>query len=220
VAGAVGGALMMVAGLPPAHAAGVVALLAVAFGAFVPSLAFRLSGLRMPPLPTNADQLQEGIEPRSPEAVAARAILADAWMTALYGTVGLTCATCLTGLTHHEGLSQLVMAAALSLLLLLHSRGLGNVWQRLFLVIPAVWGVATMVAVEIAATGPPGDVLIAVGLMAVTAALMIAGWTVPGRRLVPYWGRAAELLHSLIAISMLPLTLWVLGVYGELRAIG
>jgi hypothetical protein len=43
---------------------------------------------------------------------------------------------------------------------------------------------------------------------------------VPGRRLVPYWGRAAEILHSLVAISLLPLVLWVLGVYGELRAIG
>jgi type VII secretion integral membrane protein EccD len=193
---------------------------AVMFGAFVPSLSFRLSGLRMPPLPTNADQLQEGIEPRSPEGVAARAVLADHWMTALYGTVGLTCAACLTTLAHQDGLAQLLLAAALSLLLLLHSRGLGNVWQRLSLVLPGVWGAVTMVAVEVATTDPSGRLLLAVGLMAVTAALIIAGWTVPGRRLVPYWGRAAEILHSLVAISLLPLSLWVLGVYGALRAIG
>jgi type VII secretion integral membrane protein EccD len=220
VAGALGGALMMVAGFAPEHAAGVVALAAVVFGAFVPSLSFRLSGLRMPPLPNNAEQLQEGIEPRSPESVAVRAVLADDWMTALYATVGLTCAACLIALTHHDDVAQLLMAAALSLLLLLHSRGLGNLWQRLSMALPGVLGAATMIAVAAAATGPAGRVLLAVGLMTVTTALIVAGWTVPGRRLVPYWGRAAELLHSLVAISLLPLALWVLGVYGLLRAIG
>lgn len=41
----------------------------------------------------------------------------------------------------------------------------------------------------------------------------------PGRRLVPYWGRAGELLHSAAAVSLLPLALWVLGVYGMLRSL-
>ena len=220
VTGALGGALMMVVGFPPANAAVVVALVAVLFGAFVPSLSFRLSGLRMPPLPTNAEQLQEGIEPRSPESVAARAVFADHWMTALYVTVGLTCVGCLTALTHHDDLPQLLTAAALSLLLLLHSYGLGNLWQRLSMALPGVWGVATMIAVVAAVTGPAGRLLLAVGLLAVTTVLLVTGWTVPGRRLVPYWGRGAEVLHSLVAVSLLPLALWVLGVYGELRAIG
>lgn len=220
IAGAFGGVLLMVAGMPPEHAASIVALAAVLFGAFVPSLSFRLSGLRTPPLPTNADQLQEGIEPRSPSAVAARAVLADTWMTALYATVGLTCALCVTALAHNHRLSQLVMATALSLLLVLHSRGLGNIWQRLSLVAPGVWGAAMMVAVEVAGADPGGRTLPAVGVASAAAALLIAGWIVPGRRLVPYWGRAAEILHSLLAVSLLPLALWVLGVYGELRAIG
>jgi type VII secretion integral membrane protein EccD len=220
IAGAFGGVLLMVGGLPPEHAAGIVALVAVVFGAFVPSMSFRLSGLRTPPLPTNADQLQEGIEPRSPSAVAARAILADTWMTAMYATVGLTCAVCVTALAHNDNLSQLLMAAALSLLLVLHSRDMGNVWQRLSLVAPGVWGAVAMVAVMVAGTEPSGRTLPAVGVASAGAASIIAGWVVPGRRLVPYWGRAAELLHSLVAISLLPLALWVLGVYGELRAIG
>ncbi|NEA12144.1 type VII secretion integral membrane protein EccD, partial [Streptomyces sp. SID10692] len=57
------------------------------------------------------------------------------------------------------------------------------------------------------------------GLLAAAAAVAIAAWTVPGRRLVPYWGRAGEILHSALAIAVLPLALWVLGVYGALRAI-
>ena len=67
---------------------------------------------------------------------------------------------------------------------------------------------------------PANRVPLAVGVLAVGASLLIAGWVVPGRRLVPYWGRAAELLHTLVAVSLLPLVLWLLGVYGTLRAIG
>jgi type VII secretion integral membrane protein EccD len=220
IAGALGGTLLMVAGMPPSHAASIVALVAVAFGAFVPTLSFRLSGLRTPPLPTNAQQLQEGIEPRSPSAVAARAVLADTWMTALYATAGLTCAICVTVLAGDGRLAQLLMGVAVSLLLVLHSRGLGNVWQRLSLIAPGAWGAAMMVAVEVAGDDPGGRTLPAVGVAATAAALLICGWIVPGRRLVPYWGRAAEILHSMVAVSLLPLALWVLGVYGELRAIG
>jgi EccD-like transmembrane domain len=105
-------------------------------------------------------------------------------------------------------------------LLVLHSRDMGNVWQRLSLVAPGIWGAIAMIAVEVAGTEPSGRILPAVGVASAGAAFIIAGWIVPGRRLVPYWGRAAELLHSLVAISLLPLALWVLGVYGELRAIG
>jgi type VII secretion integral membrane protein EccD len=220
VGSALFGALMLVWGFPPEHAAGIVALLAVVLGAFVPALCFRLSGLRMPPLPTNAQQLQEGIEPRSPEVVEARAVLADGWMTALYGAAGLICAGCLTALAHHSRLAQVLMAVALALLLLLHSRGLGNVWQRLFLAVPGAYGVATLVAVWAAQSVPSARLLQAAGLLVCGAAILIASWTVPGRRIVPYWGRAAELLHTVVAVSLLPLALWVLGVYSELRALG
>ncbi|MFJ4274322.1 type VII secretion integral membrane protein EccD [Streptomyces coelicoflavus] len=213
------GALMMTADLGPGHAAGIVALAAVVFGAFVPSLSFRLSGLRMPPIPTNAQQLQEGIEPHTPSAVAARTVAADGWMTGLYAATALVCAASLLGLAHRATLATTLTMAALSLLLLLHSRGLGNTLQRLSLVAAAVWGGGLIVHGTAASAGLAGSILLVAGLVAVAAALAIASWTVPGRRLVPYWGRAAELLQSLTAISLLPLALWVLGVYGWLRAL-
>ncbi|MFF3820014.1 type VII secretion integral membrane protein EccD [Streptomyces bluensis] len=219
VAGVLGAVLMMVAGLSPAHAAGIVALAAVIFGAFVPSMSFRLSGLRMPPLPTNAQQLQEGIEPHQPSAVAARAVVADGWMTGLYAATAAICAASLLGLAHEPGLATLLTMLDLTLLLLLHSRGLGNTLQRLALVAAAVWGAALLAYDQSVGAGPTGRLLMVAGMLAVAAALAIASWTVPGRRLVPYWGRAAELLHSATAIALLPLSLWVLGVYGWLRGL-
>ncbi|GGZ00837.1 type VII secretion integral membrane protein EccD [Streptomyces poonensis] len=217
--GALGAALVITADPGAASAAAVVALAAVVLGAFVPSLSFRMSGLRMPPLPTNAQQLQEGIEPHPTSAVRSRAVLADGWMTSLYGAVGLVCAAAVTVLVRHDDLPESVMVMALVLLLVLHARGLGNVWQRLSLLLPAAWGALLLAAVLARGTEPDARLLTAAGLLAAAALFAVLSWTVPGRRLVPYWGRAAELLQSAAAISLLPLALWVLGVYGWLRAL-
>ncbi|MFE9387720.1 type VII secretion integral membrane protein EccD [Streptomyces sp. NPDC007025] len=217
--GALAGTLMFTADLAPHQAAGVIALLAVILGAFVPSLSFRMSGMRMPPLPTNAQQLQEGIEPHSPSGTAARAILADGWMSSLYAAVGTVCAGCVAVLARHADLAALIMVLALSLLLLLHSRGLGNAWQRLSLTVPGALGPLLLILLDAASDEPDQRFLMVGVLLALTACVSIASWTVPGVRLVPYWGRAAEILHTLAAVALLPLALWVLGVYGFLRGL-
>ncbi|MFD7745728.1 type VII secretion integral membrane protein EccD [Streptomyces sp. NPDC059698] len=216
---AVAAVLLLTTDLAPVHAAGILAVLAVVLGAFVPSLAFRMSGMRMPPLPTNAQQLQEGIEPHAASAVSARAVLADGWMTSLYGAVGLVGAACVVVLARERELAEIIMTVALCLLLVLHARGLGNIWQRMALVVPGVLGLLLLVLVATPVATPGNRLVTAAGLLATAAAVAIAAWTVPGRRLVPYWGRAGELLHSALAIAVLPLALWVLGVYGALRSI-
>ncbi|MER5936924.1 type VII secretion integral membrane protein EccD [Streptomyces sp. NPDC001928] len=220
VFGALAGTVMLTADLASPHeVAGVIALVAVILGAFVPSLSFRLSGLRMPPLPTNAQQLQEGIEPRSPSGVAARTALADDWMSSLYAAVGVVCAGCLMVLARYPNLPAVILALALSLLLVLHGRGLGNAWQRLSLIVPGTLGPLLLLIIDAASDEPDQRPLLVAALLGVTAVAAIASWTVPGRRLVPYWGRAAEILHTLAAVSLLPLALWVLGVYGALRGL-
>ncbi|MEU0681826.1 MULTISPECIES: type VII secretion integral membrane protein EccD [Streptomyces] len=217
-AGALGAALITL-DLTPQQAAGVVAVVVVLFGGFVPSLSFRLAGMRMPPLPTNVQQLQQGIDPYSSSDVDARSALADGWMTALYGAIGLVCLPCLAVLMVTPGLAEVLTVVAFSLLLLLHSRGLGNVWQRLALTCAGAWGVVLLLSVSARSLAPADRLTLTAGLMGLAAVIVIASWTVPGRRLVPYWGRAAELLHSLAALSILPLTLWSMGVYGWLRGI-
>ncbi|MPY57833.1 type VII secretion integral membrane protein EccD [Streptomyces spongiae] len=218
VAGALGAALIILE-LTPEQAAGAVVVVVVLFGGFVPSLSFRLSGMRMPPLPTNVQQLQQGIDPYSASDVEVRATMADGWMTAFYTAIGLVCLPCLAMLVADPNLARVLTVVALSLLLLLHSRGLGNVLQRLVLTTAGAWGTVLLLFAAARALDPEGRLTLTAGLLVLTAALTIASWTVPGRRLVPYWGRAAELLHSLAAISMLPLTLWSMGVYGMLRGI-
>ncbi|MGW2562286.1 type VII secretion integral membrane protein EccD [Streptomyces sp. NPDC001514] len=213
------GVLVSASGLPLSEVGGVLALTAVIIGAFVPSLSFRLAGFQLPPLPSNADQLQEGIEPHSPTAIANRAVVADGWMTGLYGAAAVVCTASIVGLATEPGLAEGLVIADLAALLLLHSRGLGNTLQRLALTGAAAVGVGALGLTMTAGSSPLGHMLFAAGLLGVTATLSITAWTVPGRRLVPYWGRAAEILHMLMAIALFPLALWVLGLYSYLRGL-
>jgi type VII secretion integral membrane protein EccD len=185
----------------------------------VPAASFRLSGLRTPPLPTNAQQLQQGIDPHPSALIAARTAAADVWMTALLLAAGVVCLACSAALVNPVGLPGGCMAGALALLLVLHGRGMGSFWQRLALIVPGALSAVGLLVGAAVAVAPQQRLSLLAGLFATAAALAIASWTVPGRRMVPYWGRAAELLHSMAAVSLLPLALWVLGVYGMLRSL-
>ncbi|WP_231607674.1 type VII secretion integral membrane protein EccD [Streptacidiphilus albus] len=219
VLGVVAGVLAL-AGFAPAHTAALVAVVAVIFGAFIPSLSFRLSGLRLPALPRNAEELQQGIEPFPAAEVMDRGHIADGYLTAFHLAIGAVGAICLTlvALDGGHGWESPAFTGALSLLLLLHSRSLGGIWQRVSMLVPGAYGVVLLTGRWALDESPAGRLLVLAALLAVTVVLLVVAWTVPGRRLLPYWGRAADMLHTLTAVSLLPLGLAVSGVYHLLRA--
>ncbi len=218
VLGAVAGAVMLF-GVPVTGTAAPLILAIVLLGNFLPSLAFRLSGLKVPLLPTNAGQLQEGIEPTPDERIAARGAVADGYLTGLYGATGLVAAGCLTTLALETSWAPLTLAAVLCALMFTHARGIGGAWQRLAVVLPAAYGSLALVVQLVLRTDEGSRPLLLAGLLAVAAVLAITGWTLPGRRLVPYWGRAVDLLQLLFAIALVPLALLVAGLYGYLRGL-
>ncbi|MEU3186698.1 type VII secretion integral membrane protein EccD [Streptomyces sp. NPDC006923] len=219
LAGIVGGVLMLSLDTSFSNAAAGVAIAAVIFGAFVPMMSFSLSGLRLPPLPTNAEQLQEGIEPHSGDDIADRARATDHWMSGFYLAVGAICAVSMAGMARHPGAAQIVTSALLALLLVLHARNLGTSWQRLALTTPAALGLLTLV-IAYATDRGQGARLPAAGVLLLVAALLaVMGWTVPGRRMLPHWGRAGDVLQSVTAVALFPTVLWTLGVYQALRAV-
>ncbi|WP_030873975.1 type VII secretion integral membrane protein EccD [Streptomyces sp. NRRL S-1868] len=213
------GALTLAFGMPPAEAAAPVAAVAVLFGMSVPVLSFRLAGMRLPPLPTDAQELQEGIDPVASQDVLERGALAEHFMTALYTATGLVCAGCLTALATGDGLLPRLLVPVLGLLLVLHARGASGVRQRLPIVLPGCYGL--LLPLLGAARGDGGGHALVVLLIALAAAaaLIVAGLTLPGRRLTPYWGRAADLAHSACAIALLPLVLFDIGVLPALRGL-
>ncbi|MEU5850482.1 type VII secretion integral membrane protein EccD [Saccharopolyspora shandongensis] len=201
-----------------AQAVSATAVIGVIFGAFIPGLAFRVAGLRMPPLPMNADQLQEGIDPHPSREVLARTAVADNYMTALFLAVSVVCAVAVIGLLTDPNWATYTMAGVLSLVLLLHGRDVGGLWHRLAVVVPGALGTVALALVAAAQLTAIGRLLLFVGVALIGVALMVAGWIVPGRRMVPYWGRIVDILHVLLAVSLLPLMLTVLGVFGLIRS--
>jgi hypothetical protein len=53
--------------------------------------------------------------------------------------------------------------------------------------------------------------------LVVSGLLVLLARVLPGRRMIPHFGRAAELLEGIVAASLLPLLLGVLGTYAAAR---
>jgi type VII secretion integral membrane protein EccD len=173
----------------------------------------------MPALPSSASQLQEGIEPYAGSEVAERTELAGRWVTALFAATGTVAAAALIVLAERPDLPAVMTSLVLSLLLLLHSRGLVHIGQRLTLAVPGIWGLLLLARAWAVHSDTDGRPVVFAVLLAAAAGLVIAAWTVPGRRVLPYWGRAAELAHTGFAVALLPLSLWLAGLFGWLRGL-
>jgi type VII secretion integral membrane protein EccD len=210
-----------VAQASPAGAAGVLLLLVLPLGAFVPVFAARLARLRLPPLPTTPEELQAEIDPEPSTQVLARTAAADRYMTALYGALGVVGAGCLAVLAlAGQGTPARLLTTVAITLLALHARVMAGARQRLAALIPAVFGSALLV-VSAAAGATPAVRLTVVGGLVAAAGLLYAGaHTLAGRRMLPYWGRIGDLAQTACSLALLPLVLWVLDVYRYARGLG
>lgn len=212
--------VMFVPGATVGAAAGGTAALALLVSTFSPQLSFRLSGMRLPSLPANPEQLQEEIDPYPARQVLERGTLADHFQTALLAATGSVLTVSLVILAWTGGWVAVSLCVVTALVTLLQTRGMSSARQRLSHLAPPV---AAAVALVLYLTrGPEGTpLLVAVMVLAATAgALAVLSWSVPGKRLLPHWGRAAELLQAVLGVAIVPLVLGLFGVYGLLRAVG
>ena len=177
--------------------------------------------MQLPALPTDAEDLQKDVDPVPGDLVVGRAAVADRYMSALFAAVGATAAVCLTLLARAGGTAPDLLVGLVCATMLLRSRVLVSGWQRLALLVPAIWGCALLVLVMAArsqAQARSGALLV---LLVVLAGGCLAGARLlPGRRLVPYWGRIADIAETLLGASILPVVLAVLDVYHFARALG
>jgi type VII secretion integral membrane protein EccD len=217
---AVEGLVMVGFGSRLSHAAALVSVCAFFLGAFIPTLAFRLSGLHLPPPPSNADQLQEDIEPHEADNVLRRSTIVNQYTTAFYLSLGAVAAAALTGMLRDPGLPGDLLIGALGTLGILHGSRLGGLWPRLSLTLPGLYAWALLSLRIGAGLGSAGRLVEFGALVVVAAGLAVASWSAPGRRMLPHWAHATNVLHSLSAVSLLPLSLWVLGFFGHLRGLG
>jgi type VII secretion integral membrane protein EccD len=215
---AMGGLLVMLGVTGRVGAAAIVLAATLAIGAAVPVLASRFAGLRIAPLPTNQAEFQEGIDPEPSRVVLERTARAHEHVGSLYLGLGAVATGCLLILGTTPGISAPVLTAVASLLLLLHGRDLFGVPARLAVFAPGVTGSATLLlglALDLNVTVRP---LVVAGLLIAAGLLLAVAHALPGRRMLPHWGRIADLSHTASAMAIIPLVLAVVGVYARARA--
>ncbi|MDN3354775.1 type VII secretion integral membrane protein EccD [Actinomadura sp. DC4] len=217
LAGTAGAAMPVVSGMDGAQAAAFIATVVLMLAPSVPVTAFRLARMRLPILPRTPEELQQDLDPIASDALLDRAGVADQYVTALFGGVGAVCAGSLTVLAPGHGWEAPAMALAISVALLLRSRVMAGAWARVTAVAPACYGAGLYVVARVHANPRLTDVVLVL-LVALAGLLLVGARRMPGKRLLPYWGRAADLAESAVSIALPVLLLAVLHAYGFARS--
>jgi len=216
-AAAAGAVLTSYVGVSAAGGAAVAVALALLVGLLAPNVAFRLAKLRLPMLPRGADELSADIEPYRSGQVLAAARTADQYVTWFCLVVGAVASVSLVILVRTDGRASLTLAGAVSLLLLLRARALLSAWQRIGTLLPAIVGLGLLA--RHFGTTQGGLVGWVGGLVLVAVGAVVLAHQMPGRRLLPYWGRIADIAEYLATIAVFPLTAVLFGLLGWARAL-
>ena len=199
--------------LGAAGSAALTASLVLALMPFIPGLAFRLAGLRLPPVPASADDLRDDALLAPAADVRPRSAAADRVVVAAVAAVGLFSAGAQSALILGHGVLPRVTAAVLAGALLLRSRVFPGRAQRLCLIVPGYAGLALLAAVA-------GGLDAVLALAAAAAVLIAAGAWLPGHRPSPFWGRAADVADLVLVAAMIALALGVAGILHFLHGLG
>lgn len=206
--------------LAPFQVAAITLVVSLIAGMFVPATAFRLGGLTLPMLPTNAEELREDIDPVPHRVVLERGTATVGYTKALHIGLGLSQALMLSILVTSGGTFPPILGAVIAVLLFLRSRHLDGAVQRWAMLVPGGTAlVAVVVGLGIHLDFASRLEMLWLPLLAVGVLLVALSRYLPERRLRPYWGRVVDILESLTAVAVLPLTLAVLNVYELVRGL-
>ncbi|GAB3703145.1 hypothetical protein GCM10027589_60000 [Actinocorallia lasiicapitis] len=117
-----------------------------------------------------------------------------------------------------DGWSPPAMAAVVCLALLLRARVFGGRGQRLWLIVPALLGLAYLLFALTEGASPAelvGGFL--VPLLVIAAAVVGISLWLPGHRPSPVWARAFDLIDLALVVSLLPLAFGVIGLLARVR---
>lgn len=218
---AVGAGVVAFTDVPASLGAALVAVLVSVLLPFAPLTATLLAGLRMGPLPTEPEHLQQDIDPEPAAGVLARTRQADAYLTGLYGGIGAAAAAAVAVLAVGDGWAEPTLAGLVAVVSLLSVRPMTSAWHRLAAGLPGLVGpVAVVLALLGEAPVPIRVSAVAVGMALAVPALTALARLLPGRRLMPYWGRIGDILQVLAGVAQLPVLLTVAGAYGWARGLG
>lgn len=200
------------------EAAAVVMTIALASAPMLPTICARLAKLPMPVIPTSADDLRKQTDVLPGPTVLQQAITADKLIagflagSAVIGVVGSAF------VLQADGWYAPALVVVTGLALLLRARHFRGRTQRLWLICGGVLCALMLVAGMALVDRGESSLLLMVALPCVVVACVVAAWGIwmPGRVLSPYWGRYTDLFEVLVLLTIIPLTIGVLGLYGAI----
>jgi type VII secretion integral membrane protein EccD len=214
-----GASLARAANWDAGRAAAVLAIVLFMFGARMVRIVLRAARLRAPNPPTNAAELLLDIEPEPGTRVAQRTASAVAYLNGLLACVAVVVVIAAVLLAQIGGWSGWALAAALCGAILLRSRAVVGVWQRVPLAVGGTFGL-TVTTLSIAAhMGSEIRLAMLFALLVAAALLVVGARRLPAARLLPVWGHLADLAEIWTAIALVPLLLQVLHVYSSVHSL-
>ncbi len=213
VAAVTGGALALVAGwlggaLDGTRSAAVVGAVAVALIPVAAPLAMRIGRLPKPVLPsTTADLLADA--PQPPRRLLHAAVLRSAALyTGILAGLAAGLASCLYVLARSTSTPGRVLVVLIVGICLLRSRLLPVVAHRLSLIVAGLAGLGCLLVQS------------PYGLLVFAAVAAFLGLWYARNKPGAYLARYAELGEVVLVLLVVPILLWVLGLYGYVRGLG
>lgn len=201
--------------------AAVAVALLLATTSMMPTLSYQLARIQLPNLPNTAEGILADDEPVQSDIVS-RALLADRLLGALLTATGLALVWFCSVLVWQGGWWRIALGAAAGLALLLRAREFVGLTQRLALLIPGViiTTIAALAAFQHLFLPLVWQVVIIVAVVTIAAVSLThfaaVGYAKFGS---PMAGRMADVVEWLAVISVVPLTLGVLGTYGWVQTL-
>jgi type VII secretion integral membrane protein EccD len=207
-------------GLDGPGAASFIASVAFAAMIFAPNLVLRAARLRGPQLPKTGEELRYDIEPHLAQEVQRRSDEAHNFLSAVVVCACLVLPVLFWNVLAPDGWVSSTFVLMLSSALLLRTRVFMGLSQRVALTVAGIAGY-TMLIAESARGADPGRLNMLVALLMVALAVAVLAAIRPWpRRLLPIWEFIARILDVVTALAVLPLALYLMGVYAWARGLG
>ncbi|GAB3451626.1 hypothetical protein GCM10027436_50000 [Actinophytocola sediminis] len=215
---ACGGAVVALAGLlsvltglgGPATSAILVTVLLV-FTRATPQLSAWLGGLAAQPVPITKEEFQQGLDPLPSKDVLDRATLADQHLTAFLVVIGSIATGALLVIVTAPRWDTVTLTFLVAGMLLFQARELVAIWHRLATLVPAATALVALLLGWTAGIPLLGQLCVLLGLLGFAGLAVAGAQVLPGRRLVPRWGRWGDILHWLCALAVMSIVLSVTG---------
>lgn len=206
-----------VGGLDVAATAAFTAGIALLASPIIPVAAFKMSRLDLPIVPTGAADLRAETASVDGTRVLRQAVLADQYMTGIVAALAATLGGAAFLLAGGDWV-QTVLAGVLGGIAALRARLFTGRSQRLALLVAGAVAMLAVLggsALSLDTSSSRIALVLAVGVLALAMFWLVV--VLPGRRYAPPSSRAADIVEALLVLSVLPLILGIMGVYGRIR---